>query len=236
MKKLLSILIVLLPVLWGCKKTEKDKHIIEYGTVEDNDGQIITTIKIGDQWWMAENLNSKRYQNGDSLITISTAEAATEWNKTNEGAYTFYNDSLFGYLYNYKAVEDPRKIAPKGWRIPTDEDWKILEKHIGMNEEEANAFGWRGTKEANSLVSKFSKGWPESSPLYGDDTYGFNAVPGGCITLLNVINTGSNTAFWWTASSENEEVYYRYIDYQQTRILRSKTSPKYGMSIRCIKE
>ncbi|MEN9333842.1 MAG: hypothetical protein RLY35_1022 [Bacteroidota bacterium] len=236
MKNLSVIFFVLLPFIWGCKKNENKKVDIEYGTVIDNDGREMKTVKIGDQWWMAENLQSHHFQNGDSLTVLSKEDALAQWNTQTSGACTAHNDSLYGYLYNFIAIEDNRNIAPKGWRIPSDEDWKILEKQIGMSEEAANSFGWRGTKQANQLVSQFSKGWPEFSALYGEDTYGFNALPGGCITLLNVINSGANTAFWWTSTLDNGEGYYRYIDYQQTRILRSKTSSLYGMSIRCIKE
>jgi uncharacterized protein (TIGR02145 family) len=236
MKKLAQIIIILLPLIWGCKKKEEQKITIEYGTVTDNDGNVVTTVKIGDQWWMAENLKSSLYQNGDSINYVKKEVASATWKDLSEGSYTFHNDSAFGHLYNFKAIEDNRKIAPQGWRVPTDADWKILEQYIGMSEDAANAFGWRGEKEANHLVSEFSKGWPEFSPLYGDDKFGFNALPGGCITLLNEINSASNTAFWWTSTPDTSGVFYRYIDYQQTRILRSTTSPLYGMSIRCIKE
>jgi uncharacterized protein (TIGR02145 family) len=236
MKKITSCLIICSLLILGCNKDKKEPIEIVYGTGVDNNGKTFTSVKIGEQWWMAENLASDRFQNGDSLNYVSLENATTTWNAQTQSAFTFHNDSLFGYLYNFKTIEDARNIAPKGWRVPTDEDWKQLEKYIGMHTEAANAFGWRGVEEANLLTTKYSKGWPEFSPLYGKDSYGFNAKPGGCITLLNTMNSGANTAFWWTSSNENNEGYYRYIDYQQTRILRSTTSKLYGMSIRCIKE
>jgi uncharacterized protein (TIGR02145 family) len=236
MKRITHYLLLSTLIFLGCNKEKNETIDIEYGTGIDNDGHTFTTVKIGDQWWMAENLASNRFQNDDTIQYLSQEDALSAWNSQNQSTYTFHNDSLFGYLYNFQCIEDARKIAPKGWKIPSDEDWKILEKHIGMSTEAANAFGWRGVEEANLLTSKYSRGWPEFSPLYGNDKYGFNARPGGCITLLNVMNSGANTAFWWTSTSDNTEGYYRYIDYQQTRILRSKTSKLYGMSIRCIKE
>jgi len=220
----------------ACNKDKKESVDLEFGTGIDNNGNGFTTVKIGEQWWMAENLKSTLYQNGDTLNYLSMEDAVNQWNKTQTGSYTFHNDSLFGKLYNFQCIEDSRKVAPKGWRIPTDNDWQKLEKYIGMSTEAANAFGWRGDLEANKLVSQYSKGWPEFSPLYGEDVYGFNAKPAGCITLLNVVNSAGNSAFWWTATSHENEGYYRYIDYQQTRIMRSTTSKQYGMSIRCIKE
>ncbi len=236
MKKITSCLIICSLFILGCNKDKKEPIEIVYGSDVDNNGNVFTTVKIGEQWWMAENLASNRFQNGDSLNYVSLENSTSNWNTQLQGAYTFHNDSLFGYLYNFKAIEDARNIAPEGWKVPSDEDWKILEQYIGMNPEAANAFGWRGVTEANLLTAKYSKGWPEFSPLYGSDTYGFDAKPGGCITLMNTMNSGANTAFWWTSSTENNEGYYRYIDYQQTRILRSTTSKLYGMSIRCIKE
>ncbi len=236
MKKITYCLFICSVLFLGCNKDKKEPIEIEFGTGVDNNGKVFTSVKIGEQWWMAENLTSNLFQNGDTLDYISKENAINLWNLAEQSAYTFHNDSLFGYLYNFKSVEDSRNIAPKGWKIPTDEDWKKLEKYIGMHTEAANAFGWRGKKEANKLVAQYSKGWPEFSPLYGEDTYGFNAAPGGCVTLLNTISSAANSAFWWTATGDNNEGYYRYIDYQQTRILRSKTSKLYGMSIRCIKE
>jgi uncharacterized protein (TIGR02145 family) len=236
MKKRFIFLILSCLLFIGCDKDKKETVTIEYGSGVDNNGNPFTTVRIGNQWWMAENLHSTLYQNGDTLEYISKEDAATQWNLIPSGAFTFHNDSLFGNLYNFRSIQDARKIAPKGWRVPTDADWIELEKHIGMSTEAANAFGWRGEKEANLLTAKYSKGWPEFSPLYGEDSFGFNAVPGGCITLLNAINNAGNAAFWWTATEDNDDAYYRYIDAQQTRILRSKTSQLYGMSIRCIKE
>ena len=75
MKNLSVIFFVLLPIIWGCKKNENKKVDIEYGTVIDNDGRLMTTVKIGDQWWMAENLQSHHFQNGDSLTVLSKEEA-----------------------------------------------------------------------------------------------------------------------------------------------------------------
>ena len=131
MKKRFIFLILSGLLFIGCDKDKKETVTIEYGSGVDNNGNPFTTVRIGNQWWMAENLHSTLYQNGDTLEYISKEDAATQWNLIPSGAFTFHNDSLFGNLYNFRSIQDARKIAPKGWRVPTDADWIELEKHIG---------------------------------------------------------------------------------------------------------
>ena len=125
--------------------------------------------------------------------------------------------------------------APEGWHVATDEDWKALEREVGMSQNESNALGWRGTIEAELLTAKNSSGWPEGEVLFGSDAYQFNAKPGGCRVFNGELNLQGNTAFWWTATTDGNEAWYRYIDASQTRIFRQHTYKGYGMSIRCVK-
>jgi uncharacterized protein (TIGR02145 family) len=150
-------------------------------------------------------------------------------------ACTYALDSTKGFLYNYDAVMDPRGIAPEGWRIPTDEDWKKLEAYIGMSENEVAKTAWRGTEEAALLASKNSVGWGPGS-LFGMDEYGFNARPGGVRIHDGRRNLTGEVAFWWTTTPKDSLVWYRYMDSNESRIFRQYTYPTYGMSIRCIKE
>jgi uncharacterized protein (TIGR02145 family) len=95
-------------------------------TVVDNDGNVYKTIKIGNQEWMAENLRTTRFQNGDQIPYAT---------KTNFLGYTWYNDSLSniksGAFYSYFTYMDSRSIAPLGWRVPTEADWVTLINFLG---------------------------------------------------------------------------------------------------------
>ena len=95
-------------------------------TVVDNDGNVYRTIKIGNQEWMAENLRTTKFQNGD-VMPYAT--------KTNFLGYSWYNDSTinthYGALYNYQIQMDSRNIAPIGWRVPTESDWQTLINFLG---------------------------------------------------------------------------------------------------------
>lgn len=233
---LLSLItaIVICVCFTSCKKKETPPRVIETSTVTDIEGREYKTVKIGNQWWMAENLAVTRFNDSTSLMFISALNG--DWENTPEAAYTSLNDGLYGFLYNFSVVENSKNIAPEGWHIPTDEDWKILEHEIGMAHEEVEALGWRGVNEANKLAALNAVGWPEGAPLFGSDEYGFNAKPGGCRSFSGETNLQGNIAFWWSASTDGNEAWYRYIDANQTRIFRQHTYKGYGMSIRCIKD
>ena len=220
----------------GCQEEETPTRVVETSTMTDVDGNVYKTVKIGNQWWMAENLAVTRFNDGSSLSFISTNTFSNnDWENITEAAYTSLNDGQYGFLYNFPAVESAKNIAPEGWHVPTDEDWKILEREVGMLESESNYLGWRGVSEAEKLVTEFSAGWPNGIVLFGSDDYGFNAKPGGCRLFNGETNFENNVAFWWTASTSGNEGWYRYIDANQTRIFRQHTYKGYGMGIRCVK-
>lgn len=230
-------LVVLLFALSACNKENNSATNLEFGTLTDIDGFTYKTVKIGEQWWMTENLRVTRFSDGSALQFIFGAGTDSLWSVTDSAAYTLINDTLYGKLYNYAAVANAlHELAPEGWHIATDEDWKKLEREIGMSETETNALGFRGVTEAELLVAKNSKGWPEAGVLFGKDKFGFNAKPGGCRLFNGTLSNQSNMAFWWTATDSGDgEAWYRYIDSNDKRIFRQHTYAHYGMSVRCVK-
>ncbi|MBI1193800.1 MAG: hypothetical protein GC205_11605 [Bacteroidetes bacterium] len=96
--------------------------------VVDVEGNVYSTVQIGSQCWMRENLKTGRYANGDSIPTGLTN---SEWAMTLEGASCSYsdliaNENIYGRLYNWYAVDDPRSVCPAGWHVPTDAEWDVL--------------------------------------------------------------------------------------------------------------
>jgi uncharacterized protein (TIGR02145 family) len=86
------------------------------GTVTDIDGNVYQTVKIGDQWWMADNLKVTHYRNGEPIPNVTDGST---WNSLDSGAYCNYdndtgNVTTYGRLYNWYAVDDSRSIAPEG--------------------------------------------------------------------------------------------------------------------------
>ena len=125
-----ALVILLLLLVQACKKDTNKEIIIERGTMTDIDGNLYQTVKIGDQWWMAENLTVKHYQDGSPIQEIPTSEVDSVWAQSIVGSFCSFEDSIFGCLYNHFAIEDVRGIAPEGWHIPSDDEWKALEKTI----------------------------------------------------------------------------------------------------------
>ena len=238
-----TLLILLLLLVQACKKDDKKEIIIEKGTVTDIDGNQYQTVKIGDQWWMAENLKVGHYRDGSPITEIptdlgtqqATQQADSVWAQS-LGAYCTFEDSIYGHLYNHFAIEDINQLAPEGWHIPSDAEWKILEKTIGMQQNQIDALAWRGTNEGEILMNKALVGWPQASLAFGSDLYGFAALPGGCRLQNGFTNTQKNTAFFWSSSADGNQAWYRYLDAQKKTIFRQQTYRSYGMSIRCIKD
>ncbi len=236
MKRLIYLFFVAGFVFGSCHKENTSIQVLTYGTVTDVDGNSYKTVKIGDQWWMCENLKTTHYRDGSNISYIDINDPDTSWSNTAEGAYCHINDSIYGNLYNFKAVSDSRKLAPEGWHIPTDAEWQKLEQHIGMSVSQSEMLAWRGTNEAEKLVSKSSIGWPTGSLIFGTDEYAFNALPGGVRVMDGSTNTTQSMTFLWTSTSSSNQAYYRYIDFQHKQLFRQRTSSIYGMSIRCVKD
>ena len=236
---ILLIVVSCLTVI-GCKKEEEAPYVIERGTVTDVDGNVYETVKIGNQWWMAENLRVTKFNDGTPVQYISVIMGEDSlWANAVTSVYCFINDTLFGCLYNAHAIRSEKNIAPSGWHVPTDEEWRELEQTIGMTADEAGQTGWRGTNQANLLASQYNVGWPandQSEGLYGSDFYGFNAKPANVRAHDGRTNTQNNSAWWWCKSSLGSNYYYRTIDTYHQRIFRQTTYPAYGMSIRCVKD
>ena len=163
-----------------CKEWLQDKD-----TVVDIEGNIYKTVKIGHQIWMTENLKVTHYRNGNPIPNLTDEY---EWCSTEEGAYCNYdndknNVETYGRLYNGSAVDDKRGLAPKGWHIPTDAEFKILETELGLNESEIDNTGFRGVNEGSKLAGNVNNNLWFSGDLVNDSEIGnsgFNAsIPSG---------------------------------------------------------
>ena len=236
MKYILFLVVFLSLGLQACKKETKTAITLEYGTVSDADGNSYKTVKIGDQWWMCENLRVKQFQDGSAITNIGNIDQDSVWANATEPAYSVINDTLYGCLYNSFAVKDARKLAPTGWHIPSDEEWKTMEKTIGMSQSQSNQLAWRGTNEAELLLNKNLEGWQTGTVPFGMDTYDFSILPAGCRLFSGEMTSGFTAFFWTATSTANGHAYYRYFDYQKKNIFRQTTYPQYGMSIRCVKD
>lgn len=239
------ILIILSCVFFtisGCKKKEDEiVAVLETGIVSDNDGRTYKTIKIGNQWWMAEDLRTTKYRDSSFISLIAPTD--TTWSTLTSGAYSKNmdnNGNIIGIFYNHYAITDPRGIAPIGWHIPTDEEWKQMEKYLGMSVGEANNIGWRGTHEGEKLkvVKGTVNGWSDYGSVWTTNESGFSALAGGCRMFDGSQGDPGQyyTGFWWTLSTTENNAWYRHLDYKNANVFRYNGPRTYGYSVRCVKD
>ncbi|MEJ2628198.1 MAG: FISUMP domain-containing protein, partial [bacterium] len=203
------------------------------GTLTDIDGNTYKTVKIGDQWWMAENLKVTHYRNGDPITHI-TSQGDWYTIYLHYGAYCAYdndesNADTYGYLYNWVAVHDSRHIAPEGWHVSSNSDWRNLEMFLGMSEAESMYYdGWRGTTEGSKLKSR--SGWYNEGN--GTDEVGFTALPAGYRGAGgNFGNLGRSTTFWTSTTT-----LIRALRWDRFGIAFGDYNKRDGLSVRLVKD
>ncbi len=199
---------------------------------DKRDMQKYRTVKIGNSWWMAENLNALSFANGD---IIPEAKSFDDWQMAANKrlpAWCYYNfdqknGEKFGKMYNWYAVIDQRGISPEGWHIPTNEDWENLEFFVG------------GPIIAGlNLMSKYF--WNKQR---GFNLYGFSALPSGTLDFdIKCFMHLGDIGYWWTKSqikpswSNDLQVIIRSIVNTYDNLQRSEIlEDRFALSIRCIK-
>jgi len=190
---------------------------------------------------MAENLKVIHFRNGESIQNVSDS---IQWADLNTSGYCNYenngsNVAIYGRLYNWYAINDIRIIAPEGWHIPSDEEWKELEMYLGMNQYQADDFGWRGTDEGGKLKETGTLHW--NNPNNGaTNESGFSALPGGYRGDYNLyvgFDDMCYYAYFWTSTEQNSNyALLRSLCYEKQVIFRGYYTKRCGFSVRCVKD
>ncbi len=196
--------------------------------------KIYKSVKIGTHEWMSENLDVTTYSNGDPIPEVQSPK---EWKRLKTGAWCYYenkteNGTIYGKLYNWYAVSDPRGLAPKGWHIPSREEGQELTVEVngrmtpGVGTKLKSKTGWK------DLVSK-----GKTTVGSGTDTYGFNGLPAGFINETGGFRTISESALWWTATEKQRDFTSFAISlsaYNDVAAVDPSLQNR-GYSVRCIK-
>ncbi len=237
-----EIVLIIIFLFFSCndKQTSPiDETDPNRSEVKDIDGNIYKTIKIGNQWWMAENLKVTRFLNGDLIPNITED---TLWSNIKSSAYCFYNNRdwdsyIYGKLYNWYAVNDIRTLAPNGWHIPTDEEWKILEVNLGMSQLDADDTGCRGINTGGNLKKQGTNYWKHPN-TGATDSCDFSAVAAGIrMPDGSFLSRYYMTVFWTSTPSYNDlSAYYRHLNYNISCVNRRAELKEYGFSVRCVKD
>jgi uncharacterized protein (TIGR02145 family) len=184
------------------------------------------TVNIGTQVWTSKNLDVSTYRNGDPIRHASTPAEWLDAVNKEEGAWCYYsndpkNGEIYGKLYNWYAVNDPRGLAPEGYHIPSDAEWSVLTEYLGEN----NA----------GFKMKSTSGW--SNGGNGDNSSGFNGLPGGYCYYNGSFNYVTQNGLFWSSSGSNTYDAWSLILYDDNTLVdRSSNYKNNGLSVRCLRD
>ena len=178
---------------------------------------------------LAQDFSGTHFRNGEIILYVENKEEWVKAGKSKQPAWCYYdndpaNGAKYGKLYNWYAVSDSRGLCPTGWHVPDDAEWTTLATFLGGNEA-------AGNKMKNAI------GWLSSGN--GNNSRGFNGIPGGGRNNSGVfVSIGEGSIMWSSSSSElsSDYAYIRslqHFDGDLQRIINDKVA---GCSVRCIKD
>ena len=215
------------------------------GTVTDYNNNTYPTVKIGNQWWMAENLKATHYSDGTE-ITLVTLD--TDWsnlvNNNTDKAYCYYaNNSsygdVYGALYTWAAAMNGegssfgspsgvQGVCPTGWHLPSDNEWKELVDYLGGISvaggklKEAGTTHWSSPNEGATNESGFT--------ALGSGERFEGAFGGGFHYI-------AENAFWWTATENSDnDALRRYVRHTLASTGYNSPGKSTGCSVRCVQD
>jgi uncharacterized protein (TIGR02145 family) len=217
--------------------------IIAGPTVSDADGNVYTTIVVGTLIWSVENLRTTKYNDG---TPIPHAPDKVQWNSLTTSAYCWRDDHTtlsahekWGALYNWYAVNSG-KLAPSGWRVPTDADWTVLEEYLI-----ANGYNYDGTTAGNKIAKSLAAqtDWNSAystgtigNDLFNNNTTGFSALPVGHRDPDGSFTAKSSSCRFWTATEvDTINAYYRSLFYSSEVLSSYNGFKRFGFTVRLVK-
>ncbi len=218
--------------------------------ITDIEGNTYSTVIIGEQEWMAENLRTTKFNDNTDVPLVTDK---VRWHEIKTPGYCWYNNdydaygSVYGALYNWYAVSTG-KLCPTGWRVPADDEWKELAVYLhanGFNYDGSTSGTWESNnKYAKSLAATTYWVPRRISGAVGNDDYtekrnitGFSALPGGGrdngATFYGIHEAG----IWWslTENSSSSAIYWT-LNYYSSSVGRAGADKLSGHSVRCIKD
>ena len=185
-------------MLHSCGAPNVHNPELNYGSMTDQEGNTYKTIVIGTQEWMAENLNTSIYSNGDTILWDLSVY---DWQNTTSGAWIYWNNDItyacpFGRYYNWFTCVDTRGLCPIGWHVPSKYEWSVLINELG-----GSALAGDALRSMNSL-NNATNYW-NSNSLNNANLAGFSGLPGGFHYPYNgnFFYDFGDVGYWWSSTS-----------------------------------
>jgi uncharacterized protein (TIGR02145 family) len=206
----------------SCRKQE-----MEMDKVTDIEGNSYKTVKIGDQWWMAENLKTTLYNDGSEIPLVT---GILVWKGLRSSAYCWYENNIsykndYGALYNWYVVKTG-KLCPTGWHVPNNNEWSTLVTYLG------------GIEVASGKLKETGISHWITPNKGATNESGFTALPGGRRDYFGVFNYADTIGYWWYGNeSYPDHPYSTSITYNSTFFYEDKYCEYFwGFSVRCVKD
>lgn len=221
------LLLISATCILSCSKSELRPVVPE----PDN----ILSTTICSQTWMTRNLDVVTFRNGDTIPYVEGIASWTDLNLYNptSPAWCYFhdnsaNDSVYGKLYNWAAMTDPRGLAPEGWHVATYEEWiKLVDSCLGGKE-----IAGKEMKEAGFAH------WPDhyEGSLYGNNLSGLDCLPGGYLAGESFDNPPGKTGNWWCDNRNNSSNPNMIWLYHVSNYANFSTVESWAVSVRCVKD
>jgi uncharacterized protein (TIGR02145 family) len=218
------------------------------------EGYSYPTVSIGTQCWTKENLKVSMYNDGTPIDFDASGGAngntvPQTWGNRTSGAYTIYanesstgaNATNYGFLYNWYAATDSRKLCPTGWHVPTDSDWNKLVKFIHSGADTSSTSFTQSTTAGGKMKSTGDNtagtGLWNSPNTGADNASGFTVLPGGYRFNDGSFFDISSGAFFWSVSEIfNFNAFSRNMYANDSNVVRNFNSKSVGYSVRCLRD
>jgi uncharacterized protein (TIGR02145 family) len=239
MKMMIYLLLVLSIMFVACEDEATNPN--NNGEDPNNNTLKYDTVTIGGQVWMKRNLDVDHYRNGDSIPQVINWE---EWDTLTTGAWCYYdndpaNGEIYGKLYNWYAVNDPRGLAPEGWHISSIEEWQGLINYL-----KARSYYWCGndnTATAKALAADtlwFETAWECAicDDLSTNNSTGFTALPGGYRRWVFFVDKTTIGSFWTSSEYDSLGAKEATMRYNFSFVGLYHAPKVLGFSVRCIRD
>jgi uncharacterized protein (TIGR02145 family) len=218
--------------LHSCGAANVHNPDLTYGSMTDQEGNVYKTIVIGTQEWMAENLNTSVYRNGDDIPTVLDD---TEWSTTTSGAWAHFNNDAsyscpYGKLYNWYTCVDPRGLCPIGWHVPSQEEWFVLTDYLGGEAIAGGKMKSTGNIEAGTGL------WYDPNED-ATNSCGFSGLPGRFRGSNGIFyNIGINGSWWSSIDFSANDAWGCYLTFANGSTDGYATRKAHGFSVRCLRD
>lgn len=206
--------------------------------VTDVDGNYYSSVELGNgQEWLAENLRTTSYANGDPIPNVTWTG---DWTNLSDGAWCYYDndsqfDNSFGKLYNWYAVTDNRNVCPTGWHVPSDDEWNTLITYL---DPEANPTGYSSQSliAGGKMKSTGTQHWSSTQSDVTNES-GFSGLPGGWRHNSGTFDYMNSNGYWWSSSTyASDRGWCRRLFANSLETYRIYNYGRTGLSVRCIKD